>query len=187
MKYVDFIDDNGVHHHYGLYVSYTRSMFNVTLVENKKYVTDLTTIFRKSGANVDGLTTAFVSVSRCPFAERLLEEAGFYKTGREYDSNFYGHLVEYDFTKLARFNDKEMHRDKMKPGMVSITDCLSISTSIIYYAYHDKARDAYRIVATTGDRYKLTKEMFVKAIKEYNIPVYKGYRKEPFEYEQTII
>ena len=177
MQYIDFEG-----HHYGIYVTYVDGFVKLVLVENKQRVRDLTTLtgYTRPATFDTGFT--FINVDKIPFAEKLMEALKCEKSGRTYDWFDGTLLVEYDVSSLIKFNNREMKRNQMKKGMVRLDEGRGVSTSIIWYAYHKKDRynDYFIVVTTEGLRIKSPKEIFVKALEEYHIPVYKSFRKEPF-------
>ena len=110
----------------------------------------------------------------------LLEKFGLKTTGRAktYSKKEY---VEYDFSSLLALHNKALKRDKIVPGMINVCEQITVSTSLVYYIYHNKKKDTFHLVTTDGWNFFIDKKYMIKAVKDYNIPVYKSYRKEPFE------
>lgn len=175
MRYINFEG-----HHYGFYVSYSEARLKVTLVENKQKVCDLTSFSYYSKIAQFDTGYAFVNVDKIEYAKRLLEELGCKPTGETHKLLDGTTIVEYDFSPLVKFDNREMNRHKMKWGMVEINDGIYVSSSVIYYAHHNKKKNEYRIYTTQSLSWIVPKDKWVAAVRDYNIPVYRSVRKEPF-------
>ena len=174
MKYVDY---NG--HHYGLYITYKDAYLYAVLVENNTKVCTLTVKCYQSKICTDKYPFAFVDTNRVEGCEDILKLFGVVPSGRTYKVCSYEY-IEFNFKKAIEFNDKEMKRDKVKYGMVEIKDNVTIATSLIYYMYHSKVKGTFNLVTIDGWNYEITEKVLAKLHKEYNVPVYKQFRKEPF-------
>ena len=175
MLYVDFEG-----HHYGLYVKYMqKGKFCVVLTEDNKKVCNLVSPIYQANYVTLYKATGYVNVTKYPFAEKLFEQLHYPKTGKKVsDALYHEHYVEYDFTSLYKYDNRQLGRHHMKLGMVQIHDCIYVATDSIYYAYYEK--DNIKVVCIDGLIMPTTKEHIEKAIKEYKIPVFKHYRKELF-------
>lgn len=177
MQYINF---NG--HRYGIYLTYVESRVKLVLVENKQRVCDLSSFLALSKLASFDTGYVYVDVTKLSFAEELMSELKCTKTGREITVLNGDRLIEYDVSSLVKFNNREMKRNQMKKGMVQIAEGRGISTNIIWYGYHlkNKKEDKYIFVTTEGLKIDSPKEFFEKAVETYHIPVYTGFRKEPF-------
>lgn len=175
MKYVDF---HG--HHYGIYITFRNAYLHVVLVEDKKKVCDLSFRCYDSIMCLDDKAFAFINMSAIEDVEGLLEKASIKPTGRvkTYNKQEY---AEYDFSSLLALHNKTLRRDKIRPGMMNVCEQIAISTSLVYYIYHKKSKDTFHLVTTDGWDLIIDKKYMIKAVKNYNVPVFKSFRKEPFE------
>lgn len=176
MKYIDFEK-----HHYGMHVTYREASFHAALVENKKLVADLTVKCYNSCSCTNKRAYAFVDMDAVENLEAILAAFKLNQTGRH--QTFGGkRLVEYDFTPLMNLHNREMKRDKMLPGVLEVTDSLAFSTSLVYYIYRSSKKDQqYQVVTTDGWIMPIDKKHVAKAVQCFNVPVYKSYRKEPYD------
>lgn len=175
MLYVDFEG-----HHYGLYVKYMqKGKLCIILTEDNKKVCDFVSPIYQSNYVTLYKATGYVNVTKHPFLERLCEQLHYKKTGKEVDDKLYhDHYVEYDFTSLYKYDNRQINRHHMKLGMAQIHECIYVGTDSIHYAYYDK--DTIKVLCLDGLIMPTTKELILKAIEEYKIPLLKHYRKELF-------
>ena len=195
MRYFDYTDKNNVNHHYGLFVSFYRSgKLKISLVENEMKKCDLTIPFRFAS---NDRNTAYVDTKRFPEYVSILEAAKVKTTGQIYENQrvinnrrkkkeyeILSHYEEYDFTAIVNDFRRQYKLDKVKPGIVNITDSISVNTAVIFYCYKVMpsskfGKTQYFVVCIDEFIHETTEENFEKLIKVYNIPQFKRFRHEP--------
>ena len=123
----------------------------------------------------------FIDLNKYPFAEELMKELKCKSTRIfvGYDKKHPKNIVEFDISKLFQAQNKDNRRDTMKGGMIYLNNSFCISSLLINYAVHKKrdGEDIYFLVTLDSNQYRISKELFVEAVKNINVPVYKQFRK----------
>lgn len=169
MKYVDVIDSSNKKRHIGLALSYYKTRTpKITLFEDGKQFATLTSeVFQ---FELSSINHGFVS--NTDFYKQILEAANIRILGT------YKSFFRCDFTKLVELTDKLYGIDLIKPGMIEISECITISSKLVFYILHKKVDkdDVYTLYTKDKHKYVMSKDYVIKAHVEYHVPIFNRVR-----------